>query len=340
MAKIDPVMAKHYEHELRDNEIKALRVQIDATDDPAQRQALEARLKSLAKKEEAYQKQGAIVRTIVSIAAMVVPVLAPIAIYWQVASAAYAAAKAAGNIQAQKKAISDMKRQEAEAIGHMVSQGLSQGQAQQVLGLLKQGVPVEDALKRVLAAPPAEEGQQRVIGLPAPDWKTRGTVKPGYSTMPVTKFKYPEYKTMKLESPQAAQKAFLDWLKSYNPEAHDAVLREMPRAPGAMSLSGYRDYSDLSGLGFWDTLATAASSIVSAAGTLMKGVYDKKLMDLQIKQMKAQQAPLPTPVAQQVVEGQRPAPGASMPPWVLPVAGVGLAGLLFYLVTSRRRRGR
>ena len=317
MSYIDPTMKKHYEHELRDNQIKDLRVKIDATEDPAQRQALESQLKSLEKKEAQYQKAGAIVRTIVSIAAMVIPVLAPIAIYIQLANAAYAAAKAKNNIVATQEAIKALKGQEAEAINHMVAKGLTLNQAQRVLAQIKSGVPVETAVKSVLSA-----------GVTAPQG---GAVVA--SSYPLTQ----EYKPVKLATPQAAQQAFLDWLKGYNPDAYDAVLREMPRA-GAQSLSGYRDYSDLSGLGFWDTLATAASSIVSAASTVMKGVYDKRLMDLQIKQMQNQQAPLPTPVAQQVVSGQRPAPGG-MPSWALPAAGVGLAGLLLFLV-MRRRRGR
>ena len=142
---------------------------------------------------------------------------------------------------------------------------------------------------------------------------------------------------MKLATPQAAQQAFLDWLKSYNLEAYEAVLAEMPmiRAP---ALSGYRDYGDLAGLGFWESLATAANAIVSTAGTVMKSVYDKKLMDVQIKQMQAQQAPLPTPMAQQVVSGQRPAPATGVPTWLWPVGGGAL--LLVGFLLFRGRRGR
>lgn len=316
LSKIDPVMKKHYQHEQDDNEIKRLRVQIEATTDPAQRQALEAQLRRLTKREEQYQKQGAIVRTVVSIIATFVPVLAPIAIYIQLANAAYAAAKAKNNVVASQEALKNMKRQEAEAIEQMVRGGLSHAQAQQVLGQLKAGVSVEAALQSVLMTPATvpKDGA-------------------GVTQIDLNQ----EYKPVKLETPEAAQQAFLDWLKSYNMEAYEAVLAQMPqiRAP---ALSGYRDYGDLAGLGFWESLATAANAIVSAAGTVMKGVYDKKLMDVQLRQMRAQQAPLPTPVAQQVATGQRPAPGtaAAMPAWVWPVGGGALL-LVGYLLFRRGR---
>ena len=314
LAKIDPVMAKHYQHEQDDNEIKRLRVEIEATTDPAKRQALEAQLQRVTKREEQYQKQGAIVRTIVSVVATFVPVLAPIAIYIQLANAAYAAAKAKNNIVASQEALKNMKRQEAEAIEQMVRGGLSHAQAQRVLGQLKAGVSVEAALQSVLAPVVPNDGA-------------------GVTQIDLNQ----EYKPVKLATPQAAQQAFLDWLKSYNMEAYEAVLAEMPqiRAP---ALSGYRDYGDLAGLAFWESLATAANAIVSTAGTVMKSIYDKKLMDVQIKQMQAQQAPLPTPIAQQVAAGQRPAPGtAAVPAWVWPVGGGALllVGFLFF-----RRRGR
>lgn len=312
LSNIDPAMARHYQHEKDDNEIKRLRVQIEATTDPVQRQELEAKLQRLVKREEQYQKQGAIVRAVVSIVATFVPILAPIAIYIQLANAAYAAAKAKNNIVATKEAIKNMKRQEAEAIEQMVRGGLSHAQAQYVLGQLKAGVSVEEALQSVLM--PANAVPNDSAGVPAPDLNQ-------------------EYKPVKLATPQAAQQAFLDWLKSYNTEAYEAVLREMPRVGGA-PLSGYRDYSDLAGLGFWDTLATAANAIVSTAGTVMKSIYDKKLMDVQIKQMRAQQAPLPTPVAQQVATGQRPEPAAvpAVPAWVWPAGGAALllGGVLLY----------
>ena len=321
MAKIDPVMKKHYQHEQDDNEIKRLRVEIEATTDPAKRQELEAQLQRVTKREEQYQKQGAIVRTIVSVVATFVPVLAPIAIYIQLANAAYAAAKAKNNIVASQEALKNMKRQEAEAIDHMVRGGLSYEQAQRVIAQLKAGVPVETAL-------------QSVMSQPAPgvlDFAVNDGAR-------VTQIDLnQEYKPVKLATPQAAQQAFLDWLKSYNMEAYEAVLAEMPqiRTP---ALSGYRDYSDLAGLGFWESLATAANAIVSTAGTVMKSIYDKKLMDVQIKQMQAQQAPLPTPIAQQVATGQRPAPStAAVPAWVWPAGGAALllAGFLLF-----RRRGR
>lgn len=320
MAKIDPVMKKHYQHEQDDNEIKRLRVEIEATTDPAKRKALEAQLQRVTKREEQYQKQGAIVRAIVSIVATFVPILAPIAIYIQLANAAYAAAKAKNNIVASQEALKNMKRQEAEAIEQMVRGGLSPEQAQRVLGQLKAGVPVEAAL-------------QSVMSLPAPSVPLgRGIV-----VQPVTQIDFnQEYIPVKLATPQAAQQAFLNWLKGYNLEAYEAVLAEMPQI-SAPALSGYRDYGDLAGLAFWESLATAANAIVSTAGTVMKSVYDKKLMDVQIKQMQAQQAPLPTPVAQQVATGQRPAPGtAAMPAWVWPVGGGALLLAGFFLF---RRRG-
>ena len=314
LSKIDPVAARHYQHEQDDNEIKRLRVQLDATTDPAKRQVIEAQLQRLVKREEQYQKQGAVVRAVVSIVATFVPVLAPIAIYLQLANAAYAAAKAKNNIVASQEALKNMKRQEADAIEQMVRGGLSQAQAQRVLGQLKAGVPVEDALQSVLASAAPDDGA-RVTQIDLNQ----------------------EYKPVKLATPQAAQQAFLDWLKSYNLEAYEAVLAQMPqiRAP---ALSGYRDYGDLAGLGFWESLATAANAIVGAAGTVMKSIYDKKLMDVQLKQMQAQQAPLPTPLAQQVAAGQRPAPGmADVPAWVWPVGGGALLLAGFFLFRSRGR---
>ena len=64
LSKVDPVMKIHYDHELRVVEIRDLRGKLMKETDPEKRKSLEGQLAMLDKKEGAYQKQGAIVRTI------------------------------------------------------------------------------------------------------------------------------------------------------------------------------------------------------------------------------------------------------------------------------------
>ncbi|HJX19121.1 MAG TPA: hypothetical protein VJ437_13140 [Acidiferrobacterales bacterium] len=319
LAKVDPTMKLHYEHELRDNEMKRLRVEIAATEDPVKRQALEGQLKRLEKKEAAYQKQGAIVRTIVSIAAVVVPVLAPIAIYLQAANAAYAAAMAKRAYDNAREAKKNIERSEAEVVAVLVKNDVPRDQALRIVALIRNGMPVDAALKSVLSGAPAPATNQQ------------------------------EWKPVKLETPEAAQQAFMNWLKGWRPEVYDAVMEKINQS---QSLNGYavdddtgefvHQISGLSGLGFWDSFATAASSIVSVAGSVLKTMNDQKVVELQLKQLKAQQAPMPTPVAEKAAAtGQMPVV-SGVPSWLLP-AGLGVAALglgVWFFMRRRRGRGR
>ncbi len=334
LSKIDPTMKVHYEHELRDNEIKRLRAQIGGTEDPVKRQALEAQLKRLEKKEAAYQKTGAIVKTIVQIVMYLIPVTTAVAVAWQLANAAYAAAKAKQNMDQMREAKKARRASETAMFDMLVREGLTQDQARHVTQLLGQGVPLEDALKRGLAVGrlPEQEVKQWLV--------------------PTSKAE--EYKPMKLESKEEAQQRFLSWLKGWRPEMYEAVVSKLQES---QPLNGYVVdfdtgefvYSDrgLAGLGFWESLATAVSSVVQAGSALLKASNDQKVVQLQLKQLKAQQAPLPTPVVERVAAGQMPAPAGSgaaagaggMPRWLLP-AGLGLAavgfGAWFFMRRGRR----
>ncbi len=298
LATVDPVMKKHYDHERRVVEIRSLESQLAKETDPARRQQLEAALSLRAKKEAGYQKEGAVVRQVVSIAAMVVPGLQVLAPFIAAANTAYTVAKAAGNLEEAKSQAKQAARQEQDAVQHMVSNGLPREKAQEVVRLIKRGMPADQALQSVMTGAPAASPEPRDL------------------------------------SQEEAQAAFLAWLKSWRPDVHAAVLKRMPA-------------NGVSGLGFWDSIASAASSISTAAGSLLKTYYDKQLMDVQMKQLQAQQAPLPTPVAKQQVSqatGVPPPPESfldSLPPWALPVGLAGLAGLGFYFFRSRGRgRGR
>ena len=311
MSKISPSMKEHYEHQTRRVEMRDLKTQLDQTTDPVKRAQLEARMQVLQKREEKYAKQGAIVRTVVSIIVAVVPILAFLAPFISAANAAVSVAEGKKQYDAAKRAKREGERQEEEAIQHMMANGMTRDQAQRVIQLLKNGVPAEAALKSVL------------VGAPAPAAVSQ------------------EWKPMKMQSPEAAQAAFLQWLQGWNPEVYDAVMAKMDKET---SLAGYAvDYDTgmfeyrldgMHGLGFWASIGSAVTNISNTAGTLLKTYYDKKLMDIQLKQLKMQQAPMPTPVAEKAVEAQVQAQaqaqgsGGGMPSWVLPAAGIGLVGLL------------
>lgn len=308
-AMIDPVARKHYEHEQRVREIKALQAELSATQDPARAQAIQARLQALDKKEQDYQKQGAIARTVVSVVAMVVPGLQFLSPFISAANAAYSAAKGARNLEKAEQAEKEAARHEAEAVAHLVANGIPRDQALQVVARLKAGVPAEQALQSVLSGAPA----------PAPVRQ--------------------EWKPMKLETPEAAQAAFLQWLKGWKPEVYEAVAKAADNAasPGAYRINDdlgeyeYQLSDNLGGLGFWDSIGSAVTNIANTAGTLLKTYYDKRVMDVQLKQLKAGQAPLPTQQAERVASGQEAPPAgsgaaagmSSWPSWLLPV-GIGV----------------
>lgn len=311
LAAIDPTMKMHYEHELRIVDIKTLTAELNATEDPTARAALVARIQGLQEKEAKYQKYGAIARTVLSIVAAVIPVLAVFAPLIRAANTAYGVLQQRKQYVEAKRSLEEAQRQEADAIEYLVSKDIPRDKAVRVVQLLKTGVPAEAALKSVLAGEPAPAAVKQ------------------------------EYKTMKLDTPEAAQAAFMQWLKGWNPAAYDAVAVEMTKARQP-SLGGSVDddtgiygYSDsgLRGLGFWETFNTAVSNISNLAAPLMKSYYDKKTLDVQLQQMKAGNAPLPTQQAQAVATGQAPAPGsapagAGMPGWLLPVGGLAVAAWL------------
>jgi len=313
MSKISPSMKAHYEHETRKVEMRDLKTQLDQTDDPGKRAVIVARLQALQKDEEKYAKQGAIARTVLSIVVMVVPVLQFLQPFISAANAAVSVAQGKQQYDAAKRAQKEGERQEAEAVAHMVANGVTREQALKVIQLLKNGVPAEAALKSVLA------------GAPAPAAVSQ------------------EWKPMKLETPEAAQAAFLQWLKGWNPEVYDAVLAKMD---AQTSLAGYSMNHDtgmfeyqlngLHGFGFWESVGTAVSNISNTAGSLLKTYYDKKIMDIQLKQLKAQQAPMPTPVAEKAVEAQaQTAAGGGLPGWVVPTGIVVGGGLLFLFLRKK-----
>lgn len=325
-AMIDPVARKHYDHEQRVREIKALQGQLQTDLAPAQRASIEARLAKLGKDEEQYQKQGAIARTIVSVVAAVVPGLQFLSPFISAANAAYAAAKGARNLEKAEQAEKEGKRHEAEAVAHLEANGVEHAKALQVVALLRQGVPADKALQSVLAGAPA----------PAPV--------------------HQEWKPMKLETPEAAQAAFLQWLKGWKPEAYEAVAAKMAQAGPAGSfsvdaLSGVYEwtpaYGPLSGglgaLAFWDSIGTAVTNISNMVSPLLKTYYDKRVMDVQLKQLQAGQAPMPTAQAEKVAATAAPsasAAGGGVPgwAWALGAALLGGGAWLAFKPSPRRRR--
>ncbi len=340
-AALSPSFEKHYAFEQRRARVKALQTEAATTTDPERLRQIEAELAREAREQQKYLQGGKAVAAIFSIVGTVFPVL-------QLVSAAITLGVRAITAQDQKNAEKQLRFAEERAVKEMIAQGLSDGQARQVIALLKSGVDAQTALSSVLH-PAGPYGGINPGGMYTPIEPEIPMKHPVYTTLPVPS---PEpqvfIKNGASLAPDESMARFLSWLKGWRPEYYQQLVMQQPElldvaAGSPTSLSGYDDwghYDDLAGLGEinWGAIIDGVSGAVSAIG---KTYFDTQMMKAQIEQVKRGQAPLPTAQAQQVAQQRTTAAGQAtgMPSWVMPV-GLG-AGALFlgFLLFGSGRRG-
>lgn len=327
-AALSPSFEKHYAFEQRRNKVKALQTEAATTTDPERLRQIEAELAREAKEQQKYLQGGKAVAAIFSIVGTVFPVL-------QLVAAAITLGVRAISTQDQKNAEKQLRFAEDSAIQAMVSQGLSDAQARQVISLMKSGVDAQTALLSVLKPQSQEFAmenfpvvQVRPSSVPA----DRGIIRDG-GGLP----------------PDESVARFLSWLNGWRPDYYRELVAKQPEvldvaAGSPTSLSGYDDwgnYDELAGLGEinWGGIIEGISGAVSTIG---KTYFDTQMMKAQLDQVKRGQAPLPTAQAQQVAQQRAVAAGqaSGLPSWVMPL-GLGAGALLLgFTLFGGRRRGR
>lgn len=274
-----------------------------------------------------------VVLPILAIVAVFIPVLAPFAVYFRLASVALAAKEKREQLQAQKKAAREIKQEEEKTIATLVEGGLTRAEAEQVLKMIESGMDSTQAIQAVLGSAP------RAVNVTATD-------------------------ALRLE-PEQAQVAFMTWLRGWRPEFYKKLLEENPAAvvaPGGDGVPGQRRpewgvsqntgewlhaESGIAGLGQTEVGASIAdwiSGIANVATSVMKYQLDRDTLKVQLERARAGMAPAPTAQAQDYARRQdmanrgQPPSGGMFAGMMVPLAVAGGLGIGAWFLFARRRR--